>query len=384
MEFDAQVIKVFDDQVVLDRTSFYARGGGQEPDLGSIAGFKVINVDKHANTIVHQLEGGVPSEGDTVSCKVDVTRRSNITKNHTSTHIINASSRKVLGSWIWQHSAFKDDDHARLDITHHSSLSDGEVQQIEDEANDMIKQNYPVNIDYYDRGTAEQKYGFRIYQGGVVPVKSVRIVSIEDKDIEACGGTHVKKTGDIELIKITKTKRIQDGVVRVEFVSGPTAFQYVKDQEEESKQKAQDDIAKQALEKQRAENKDKAREQIPVLLEKVLAGESGDLDGITVKNKICFTSSDSYDDYFHQNFGKKLTSKDDAAAYCGIFEAGPTIRVMVFSGEKSGVNAGEIAKEISIILGGSGGGDAKFAQGGGKDTSKKEQAIAKAKSMILG
>ena len=384
MEFEAQVIKVFDDQVVLNRTSFYARGGGQEPDLGTIAGFKVVNVDKHANTIVHQLEGGVPAEGDTVLCKVDEIRRSNITKNHTSTHIINASSRKVLGSWIWQHSAFKDDDHARLDITHHSSLSDSEVKQIEDEANDMIKQNYPVNIDYYDRGTAEQKYGFRIYQGGVVPVKSVRIVSIEDKDIEACGGTHVKKTGDIELIKITKTKRIQDGVVRVEFVSGPTAFQYVKDQEVESKQKVQDDIAKQALEKLREENKNKAREQIPILLEKVLAGESGELDGITVKNKVCFTSSDSYDDYFHQNFGKKLTSKDDESAYCGIFEAGPTIRVMVFSGVNSGVNAGEIAKEISTILGGSGGGDVKFAQGGGKDTSKKEQAIKKAKSMILG
>ena len=384
MEFEAQVIKVFDDQVVLNRTSFYARGGGQEPDLGTIAGFKVVNVDKHANTIVHQLEGGVPAEGDTVLCKVDEIRRSNITKNHTSTHIINASSRKVLGSWIWQHSAFKDDDHARLDITHHSSLSDSEVKQIEDEANDMIKQNYPVNIDYYDRGTAEQKYGFRIYQGGVVPVKSVRIVSIEDKDIEACGGTHVKKTGDIELIKITKTKRIQDGVVRVEFVSGPTAFQYVKDQEVESKQKVQDDIAKQALEKLREENKNKAREQIPILLEKVLAGESGELDGITVKNKVCFTSSDSYDDYFHQNFGKKLTSKDDESAYCGIFETGPTIRVMVFSGVNSGVNAGEIAKEISTILGGSGGGDVKFAQGGGKDTSKKEQAIKKAKSMILG
>ena len=384
MEFEAKVIKVFDDQVVLDRTSFYARGGGQEPDLGTIAGFKVVNVDKHANTIVHQLEGGVPAEGDTVLCKVDEIRRSNITKNHTSTHIINASSRKVLGSWIWQHSAFKDDDHARLDITHHSSLSDSEVKQIEDEANDMIKQNYPVNIDYYDRGTAEQKYGFRIYQGGVVPVKSVRIVSIEDKDIEACGGTHVKKTGDIELIKITKTKRIQDGVVRVEFVSGPTAFQYVKDQEVESKQKVQDDIAKQALEKLREENKNKAREQIPILLEKVLAGESGELDGITVKNKVCFTSSDSYDDYFHQNFGKKLTSKDDESAYCGIFETGPTIRVMVFSGVNSGVNAGEIAKEISTILGGSGGGDVKFAQGGGKDTSKKEQAIKKAKSMILG
>ena len=384
MEFEAKVIKVLGDQVVLDRTSFYARGGGQEPDLGTISEFNVVNVDKHANIIVHKLEGGVPKEGETVSCKVDETRRSNITKNHTSTHIINVSSRGVLGSWIWQHSAFKDDDHARLDITHHSSLTDEQVKQIEDAANQMVKENYPVNIDYYDRGTAEQKYGFKIYQGGVVPVKSVRIVSIEDKDIEACGGTHVKKTGDIELIKITKTKRIQDGVVRIEFVSGPTAFQYVKDQEEKLEKQAVDDIAKEKVENQREENKDKAKEKIPVFIEKILAGESLDSEEINSKGKLCFTSSDNYDDYFHQNFGKKLVAKDDTAAFCGIFEAGPTIRVMIFAGEKSGVNAGDIAKEIASILGGSGGGDAKFAQGGGKDTSKKDAAIQKAKSMILG
>ena len=193
----------------------------------------------------------------------------------------------------------------------------------------MVKQNLSVNIDYYDRGTAEQKYGFRIYQGGVVPVKSVRIVSIEDQDIEACGGTHVKKTGDIELIKITKTKRIQDGVVRIEFVSGPTAFQYVKDQEEESKKQAEEKIAKKTLEKQREENKQKARERIPILLEKILCDKSGELDEITVKNKICFTASEQYDDYFHQNFGKKLVTKDSKAAFCGIFESGPTVRIMV-------------------------------------------------------
>jgi alanyl-tRNA synthetase len=384
MEFDAKVLKVFDDQVVLDRTSFYARGGGQEPDHGSIAGFNVVNVDKHANIIVHKLEGGVPKEGDTVSCKVDKTRRANITKNHTSTHILNASSRKILGSWIWQHSAFKEDDHARLDITHHSSLSNEQVKQIEDAANSMVKQNLTVNIDYYDRGTAEQTYGFRIYQGGVVPVKSVRIVSIEDQDIEACGGTHVRKTGDIELIKITKTKRIQDGVVRLEFVSGPTAFEYIKQQEKDSEKQEKENIAKQALEKQREENKQKAREQIPILLEKILDGESVELDEISTNNKICFTASEQYDDYFHQNFGKKLVAKDAKAAFCGIFESGPTVRIMVHAGEESGVNSGEIAKEIASILGGSGGGDAKFAQGGGKDTSKKDEAIAKAKSMILG
>jgi alanyl-tRNA synthetase len=383
MEFEAIVLKVFEKGVVLDKTSFYARGGGQEPDHGTISGFKVVDVNKHGGIILHELEGGIPKEGDTVSCKVDVTRRSNITKNHTSTHILNSSARGVLGSWIWQHSAFKEDDHARLDITHHSSLTTQQVDDIEKAANEIISKNMDVTIQNYDRGAAEQKYGFKIYQGGVVPVKSVRIVSIEDFDVEACGGTHVKKTKEIELIKITRTKRIQDGVVRLEFVSGPTAIEYVKQQEIIQSKNKEESAQKEIKEKLREENKQKARDQIPILLEKILAGESGEIDGITVNDKLCFTTNSNYDDYFHQNFGKKLV-KDPKAAYCGIFEAGPTIRVMIFAGEQSGINAGSIAKEISSILGGSGGGDAKFAQGGGKDTSKKEQAIAKAKSMILG
>lgn len=384
MEFEAKVLKVLGNYVVLDRTSFYARGGGQEPDHGTISGFSVIDVDKHANIIVHKLEGGVPKEGEMVLCKVDSTRRTNITKNHTSTHILNASSRGVLGSWVWQHSAFKEDDHARLDITHHSSLTDSQVKQIEGAANDMVQKNYPVSIEYFDRGTAEQKYGFRIYQGGVVPVKAVRIVSIEDKDIEACGGTHVKKTGEIELIKITKTKRIQDGVVRLEFVSGPTAYEYVKNQEAEKEKQKELAVQKEKIEKQRDERKQKAREKIPELLEKISAGDSGILDGIEFKEKLCFTSSDQYDEFFHINFGKKLINKEPKSAYCGIFEAGPTIRVIVYCGEESGKKAGDIAREIAGILSGSGGGDAKFAQGGGKDTYKKEEAINKAKLMVLG
>ncbi len=134
MEFEAKVLKVFENSVVLDKTSFYARGGGQEPDHGIIANSKVVDVNKHGGVIVHQLVGQIPKEGDIVNCKVDSQRRQNITKNHTSTHILNSSSRNVLGSWVWQHSAFKEDDHARLDITHHSHLSKEEISQIEDTA----------------------------------------------------------------------------------------------------------------------------------------------------------------------------------------------------------------------------------------------------------
>ncbi len=383
LRFEARVLKVFGEFVVLDRTSFYARGGGQEPDHGTIAGFRVVDVDKHADIIVHRLEGGVPKEGEIVSCSVDESRRSDITKNHTSTHILNASSRGVLGSWVWQHSAFKEADHGRLDITHHSSLTGEQVGRIEDAANDVVRQNLPVSIKYLDRGTAEQRYGFRIYQGGVVPVKSVRIVSIGGLDTEACGGTHVKATGDIELIKITKAKRIQDGVVRLEFVSGPAAFEYTKRQESSMRQEEQLAEQREKRHEDRGQRRIMAREKIPELLERITSGESGTLEGIEVRGGLCFTDSDQYDEYFHINFGDRLISGDAGAAYCGIFEAGPTIRVIVYCGEDSGRNAGAIARDIAGILGGAGGGDGRFAQGGGKNTSKKGEASSRARSMIL-
>lgn len=388
--FDATVLKAFDKYVILDRTSFYARGGGQEPDHGKIAGFDVVDVEKHGNVVVHELKGGIPEEGEKVPCMVDSIRREGITKNHTSTHILNSSSREILGSWVWQNSAFKEADHARLDITHHSALTDNEVAKIEKKANSIVQKNYPVKIENFDRGTAEQKYGFRIYQGGVVPVKSVRIVSIKDFDVEACGGTHVKKTLEINLIKITRTKRIQDGVVRIEFVSGKTAQEYVKNQEREKQNQKEEQAAKEEKDKLREKRKEEARKKIPGLLEQIMQSKMGEskVDDIeihtTEAGRFCYTTSDQYEEYFHINFGEKLIKSDPKASYCGIFEDDPTVRAIIYAGEQSkNKNAGTIAKEISIILGGSGGGNARFAQGGGKDKSKKDEAIKKAKSMVL-
>ena len=113
-------------------------------------------------------------------------RRKNITV-HARTFLTHLQEKFL--DHVWQHSAFKDDGHARLDITHHSALSDAEVAQIEMEANSVIRENLKVSINELERGDAEQKYGFRIYQGGVVPVNAVRIVKIGDVDVEACGGT---------------------------------------------------------------------------------------------------------------------------------------------------------------------------------------------------
>ena len=329
-EFDANVLKSFDNYVILDKTSFYARGGGQEPDHGRIGEFEVVDVNKHGNIVVHELKNGTPKEGTTVSCLVDSKRRDGITKNHTSTHILNSSTRNVLGSWVWQHSAFKEEDHARLDITHHSALTDDEISKIEKLANSIVEKNMSVTIDNFDRGTAEQKYGFKIYQGGIVPVKSVRIVSIEDFDVEACGGTHVKKTGEIELIKITKTKRIQDGVVRIEFVSGLTAVDYIKQHDASMLKKSAELKEKMEMKEKRREQKQELRERFPILVDNIIQSEVGTntVDGITVdvtesgKPNFCSTMNEQYDEFFHISLGEKLIEKDPWMVYCGVFEDG--------------------------------------------------------------
>jgi len=393
-EFDAKVLKSFDQYVVLDRTSFYARGGGQEPDYGTIGGFDVVDVSKHGNIVLHELKGGTIKEGDTVSCVVDSKRRGDITKNHTSTHILNSSSRSVLGSWVWQHSAFKEEDHARLDITHHSALTDDEIVKIENLANSVVDKNMSVTIENFDRGAAEQKYGFKIYQGGIVPVKSVRIVSIEDFDIEACGGTHVKKTSEIKLVKITRTKRIQDGVVRIEFVSGDTALDYAKQHNVDLARKSAELKDKAKLKEKRQEQKQELRERLPILVENITACKIGtnNVDEIIVditepgKPNFCSTMNDQYDEFFHISLGENLIEKDPWMVYCGVFEDGDKIRAIIYSGEQVGKDkkAGDIAKTVSEVLGGAGGGTQRFAQGGGKDKSKKNNAIEKAKTMVLG
>ncbi len=392
-EFSAKVLKVFDNFVVLDKTGFYARGGGQEPDHGKIAECDIVDITKHGNIVVHEIKGEIPKEGETVSCVVDSTRRDGITKNHTSTHIINTSARSVLGSWVWQHSAFKEADHARLDITHHSALTDEDVLKIEQAANGIIEKSIPVKIENFDRGTAEQKYGFRIYQGGVVPVKSVRIVSIGDLDIEACGGTHVANTSDVEQIKITRTKRIQDGVVRIEFVSGDGAKEFVKKKQVDSENKEKEEKLREQEKERRLEQRQLAKERIPVIAKSLLECKQGSvtIDDITMelaesgKANFCYSTSDNYDDVFHIGLGETLCKTDPKLVYCGLFEQGEKVRVIVYAGEdiSKEKSAGEIVKSISQILGGAGGGSPKFAQGGGTDKSKKEDAIKNAKSMII-
>ncbi|SHO42505.1 Alanine--tRNA ligase [Nitrosotalea sinensis] len=393
-EFEAKVLKIINNKfVVLDKTSFYARGGGQEPDHGKIAQFDVIDVSKHGNIVLHETSGGVPKEGAVIKCNIDSMRRYGITRNHTSTHVLNASARNTLGLWVWQHSAFKDEDYARLDITHHSNLTDEDITKIEDLANTTIRKDIPVLINQFERGQAEQEYGFRIYQGGVVPVKLVRIVNIEGFDVEACGGTHVQKTGELGLIKITKAERIQDGVVRLEFVSGQSALKYTQSQDRKithlvkslgsSKEKLLESFDRAMKDSEDA--KKKSRQLIKRTSETSAKQAISQAKNIG-KIKLYTIADEELDEEFHIPVGELATKMDQSLIYCALVIKNETIKIIAFCGTDaiSTSKAGDLVKQVSKVLGGSGGGKDTFGQGGGKDLSKIKDALSTIENLVTG
>ncbi len=217
--------------VVLDKTAFYPTSGGQMHDVGFLNNNRVIDVFKQDYLIVHVLDKIDFKEGDLVEGSIDFDVRKQLTQHHTATHIINGASRFVLGNHVWQSGASKTVERARLDITHYEQLSDSEIRRIEEKANEIVRKKLPVKKYFLKRNVAEARFGFRLYQGGAVPGKELRIVEIPNFDVEACGGTHLDNTGEVELIKILKTTKIQDGVLRIEFVAGDAAKRFVKEQE---------------------------------------------------------------------------------------------------------------------------------------------------------
>ncbi|MEM2131507.1 MAG: alanine--tRNA ligase-related protein, partial [Candidatus Woesearchaeota archaeon] len=236
-EFEAVVLKVIDNKLILDRTAFYPTSGGQLHDIGSINVLKSelkINENKEYNLVDCYKQGSIVvhvfdkelnlKKGDLIKGKIDFKRRLQLAQHHTSTHIINGCAKRVLGKHIWQAGANKDIDKARLDITHYEALTDEQMMKIEKMANEIIEKNLPVYSTLMKRNLAELEYGFVLYQGGAVPGKVLRIVNIPGFDVEACGGTHLHTTGEAKIIKILKTTKIQDAIVRIEFTAGEAAM----------------------------------------------------------------------------------------------------------------------------------------------------------------
>jgi alanyl-tRNA synthetase len=238
-EFDAKVMwkKKTNNKtkIILDKTAFYPEGGGQPGDKGilSINGkhISVIHVEKEDDTIIHTI-GEELNVGDNIHGTIDWDHRYTLMKHHTGTHVVNGALRQLLGEHIWQAGSQLGINEARFDFSHYKPISEKERKAIENLANQFIKQSVTVEKKVMDRNSAEQKYGFRLYQGGVPPGNAIRILNIAGIDVEACGGTHLNNTKEIEKIRILKTERIQDGVNRIIFAAGKMVDVYQKEERE--------------------------------------------------------------------------------------------------------------------------------------------------------
>ena len=386
-DFKARVAKVFSGgYVVLNQTVFYPRGGGQEPDKGTVGDTKVVDVEKYGDVVIHKVEGEAPRAGTTVTCHVDTRRRRRITQIHTATHIINGSSRQVLGPWVWQHSAFKEEDYGRIDITHFAHLTDNEVQKIEDLANEIVRKDLTVKNVFMPRQKAEEKYGFRLYQGGVVPGKLIRVVNIGGWDIEACGGTHTRRTGEVGLIKVTKAERVQDGVERLEFVAGEAAIEYMHRMDAElhelssvlgTQRENLPKVAKTILgELEAARSREKSLGQTIVEMSSSGIGSQAKSLG-QARLYVSKSPTIGEDQIIAQ--GQKSVAAEPSLIYVALFPSGKSARIVCFVGStarEAGFSAAEIVRKLAPVLGGSGGGSPTFAQGGGPLTEKIDEAAA--------
>jgi alanyl-tRNA synthetase len=235
--FQAQVIGLSKEGVILDRTLFYPGGGGQPEDTGYITTdlgtkVRVLAARLVDRVVIHEVEDVTAFVvGENVRGEIDIDRRQSLARHHTATHILLASIRGVLGNHIWQEGAQKGVDSSRLDVSHYKKVTDDEQKEIERRANRVIMDDLPVEQKWMDRNEAEQAYGFALYQGGVPPGAVIRVVHV-GADVQACAGTHMTSTGKVGPLRIVKTERIQDGVERFEFAAGMAAILY--DQERDA------------------------------------------------------------------------------------------------------------------------------------------------------
>ncbi len=217
----AKVLKILGKDVLVDQTSAYPTSGGQIHDLAFLNGIRTEDIFKQGGAIIHRLsENPTFRAGDEIHIEIDRDHRVQLTQHHTATHIVNAAARKILGSHINQAGAKKTGEKAHLDITHYDTIEPDVLLRIEEEANAIVQKDLPVRKFFMSRSEAEKKYGMRIYQGGAVPGKKIRIVDIEGEDVEACGGTHLNRTAEVGRIRIIKSSKIQDGIVRLTFTAG--------------------------------------------------------------------------------------------------------------------------------------------------------------------
>ena len=386
IEFEAVVLDFFDGYAVLDQTLFYPEGGGQPADTGTLVSAESMvradGVVKVGEVILHHVGGGVLQRGDRVKGMVDEERRWSLMRHHTATHILLHAAKEVLGAHIHQAGAQKGSESSRVDLRHFKHVTADELRRIEIAANRMIMAGQPVEITVEDRTKAEQKYGFSLYQGGVPPGRTIRIVKVAG-DVEACAGTHCRNTGEVGVIKIIRVEHIQDGIERIEFAAGVAAIYYMQHLEQ-IVASAADTLSVQfenlppTVSRFFSEWKDQ-RKEIERMSAKLVELEMQSLVAEPVGGVSVVVRRIELPQKELSAIAASVAEKGGVALLGG---AGETVRVVLASGDPR-VNAGEIISQVCSLLGGKGGGKAAMAQGGGPDAGQLDLALKVGRERII-
>ncbi len=388
-------------EVVLNTTPFYVEAGGQVSDTGTISGSGwLIEVEDMAKPIgglvVHigEVIEGTPHEGDTVRAEVDATRRGDITRNHTGTHLLHAALRNHLGTHVQQRGSLVAPDRLRFDFVHDGKVSPAEMSAIEAEINDVILKNYPVKSEEKSQSQARQegamalfgeKYGDR--------VRTITIAENGDRySYELCGGVHVRETAEIGLIVIVSEGSVSAGIRRVEALTGRGAREYIQEnlnklnhiaarlgatpENAEARVIALQDELATARKEIAALRHDIARDNFNRLIEQ-MENVNGVRALIAQVNDISMDNLREMSDWFRNKV-------DSGVMVIGtVVDSRPQVLVAVTDDlTKRGVHAGNLIKPIAGVIGGGGGGKPTMAQAGGKDSGKLPAALETARQLI--
>ena len=392
MEFEAMVLDVFeredgDYDVVLDQTMFYPEGGGQPADYGTLTTddvtTEVTDVQIVDGVVLHRADED-PGKGEFVRGQIDADRRRRLMRHHTATHVVGHAARTVLGDHIRQAGAQKHTDSARLDVRHYEPITREQVKEIERLANEVVMDNTTVSQEWPDRHEAEAEHGFDLYQGGIPAGEQIRLIHV-DEDVQACGGTHVARTGDVGAIKLLGTERIQDGVERLTFAAGDAAVGATQETEDALYAAAdtldvspQDvpETAERFFEEWKARGK--TIEQLKEELAEVRAagddGEEVDVGGTPAVVQRLDADMDEL------RATANALVEEGKIAVIGSGREGAQFVVAV--PDDAGIDAGEVVGELAARVGGGGGGPPDFAQGGGPDGEAIDDALADAPDVL--
>jgi alanyl-tRNA synthetase len=376
-------------EVVLDRTPFYAETGGQVGDRGLLyRGEEPVAevLDTYypvAGLIVHKVKPlGAIQEGDEVRAEVDAARRNATRRNHTATHLLHAALRQVLGKHVKQAGSVVEPGRLRFDFTHYTAVDVEELAEIERLANEQIFENIPVTTEVMDLDSAVSSGAMALF--GEKYADRVRVVSVGDFSRELCGGTHVARTGDIGLCKVVNEGSISAGVRRIEAITGEATLRRLQESSIAMHRLAQlfktseADIYEQ-VERLQANQKQLER-QVEQLKERIAQAQLGELDGRArlVKGvKVLAARVDSLDRGQMRTLADALRNKwrTGVVVLASADNGNVAIVSAVTKDLTSKVHAGKLAGAVAQAVGGKGGGRPDMAEAGGKDAAALGAAL---------